>query len=185
MTSNRFGTISWVLTLLTLAAQKNRRVAGSFCIWRRGRDSNPGTPVKMLLEFQSSAFDRSATSPHLENLYCIARAPAETSFQSVQRVTRTIQLRRLGCNPSSFSAAHAGITSQPTAIPTHHASRALGGAQLTQAVAFRQTRRQPAAWPPALFHGAQPTAASTANGCRRASNPFSPPPTWLESGWIR
>jgi hypothetical protein len=31
--------------------------------WRRGRDSNPGTPVRMLLEFQSSAFDRSATSP--------------------------------------------------------------------------------------------------------------------------
>jgi hypothetical protein len=31
--------------------------------WRRDRDSNPGTPVKMLLEFQSSAFDRSAISP--------------------------------------------------------------------------------------------------------------------------
>ena len=32
--------------------------------WRRGWDSNPRTPVKMLLEFQSSAFDRSATSPN-------------------------------------------------------------------------------------------------------------------------
>src|SRR5271170_132328 len=32
-------------------------------LWRRGWDSNPRTPVKMLLEFQSSAFDRSATSP--------------------------------------------------------------------------------------------------------------------------
>jgi hypothetical protein len=31
--------------------------------WRRGWDSNPRTPVEMLLEFQSSAFDRSATSP--------------------------------------------------------------------------------------------------------------------------
>ena len=31
--------------------------------YRRGWDSNPRTPVKMLLEFQSSAFDRSATSP--------------------------------------------------------------------------------------------------------------------------
>src|SRR5579862_4449873 len=31
--------------------------------FRRGWDSNPRTPVKMLLEFQSSAFDRSATSP--------------------------------------------------------------------------------------------------------------------------
>src|SRR5581483_1174148 len=31
--------------------------------WRRGWDSNPRTPVKMLLEFQSSAFDRSAISP--------------------------------------------------------------------------------------------------------------------------
>jgi hypothetical protein len=38
-------------------------VRGLLCLWRRGRDSNPGTPVKMLLEFQSSAFDRSATSP--------------------------------------------------------------------------------------------------------------------------
>lgn len=36
---------------------------GAFLFWRRGRDSNPGTPVRMLLEFQSSAFDRSATSP--------------------------------------------------------------------------------------------------------------------------
>src|SRR6516162_10684474 len=32
-------------------------------VWRRGWDSNPRTPVEMLLEFQSSAFDRSATSP--------------------------------------------------------------------------------------------------------------------------
>ena len=32
------------------------------CMAERG-DSNPRTPVKMLLEFQSSAFDRSATSP--------------------------------------------------------------------------------------------------------------------------
>ena len=31
--------------------------------WRREWDSNPRTPVKMLLEFQSSAFDRSAISP--------------------------------------------------------------------------------------------------------------------------
>ena len=31
--------------------------------WRRGWDSNPRIPVKILLEFQSSAFDRSATSP--------------------------------------------------------------------------------------------------------------------------
>src|SRR5437879_11293523 len=39
--------------------------------WRRGWDSNPRTPVKMLLEFQSSALDRSATSPinHLRELY--------------------------------------------------------------------------------------------------------------------
>src|SRR3989440_2255840 len=32
-------------------------------IWRRGWDSNPRTPVEMLLEFQSSALDRPATSP--------------------------------------------------------------------------------------------------------------------------
>jgi hypothetical protein len=38
--------------------------------WRREWDSNPRTPVKMLLEFQSSAFDRSAISPfkHLREL---------------------------------------------------------------------------------------------------------------------
>src|ERR1700726_1788739 len=36
--------------------------------WRRGWDSNPRTPVKMLLEFQSSAFDRSATSPRRESI---------------------------------------------------------------------------------------------------------------------
>src|ERR1700691_1672927 len=32
-------------------------------IWRRGRDSNPRTPFGMLLTFQASAFDHSATSP--------------------------------------------------------------------------------------------------------------------------
>jgi hypothetical protein len=37
-----------------------------YCFWwRREWDSNPRTPVKMLLEFQSSAFDRSAISPSL------------------------------------------------------------------------------------------------------------------------
>ena len=40
--------------------------------WRRGWDSNPRTPVKMLLEFQSSAFDRSATSP-INQLRCTPR----------------------------------------------------------------------------------------------------------------
>src|SRR5450631_635323 len=31
--------------------------------WRRGWDSNPRTPFGMLLTFQASAFDHSATSP--------------------------------------------------------------------------------------------------------------------------
>ena len=35
--------------------------------WRRGRDSNPRTPFRMLHTFQACAFDRSATSPI--NLY--------------------------------------------------------------------------------------------------------------------
>ena len=43
--------------------------------WRRGWDSNPRTPVKMLLEFQSSAFDRSATSP-INNLRKLQRTGA-------------------------------------------------------------------------------------------------------------
>src|SRR5579862_705519 len=49
--------------------------------FRRGWDSNPRTPVKMLLEFQSSAFDRSATSPikdlrHYPRAIIATRAPA-------------------------------------------------------------------------------------------------------------
>ena len=32
--------------------------------WRREWDSNPRNPLRGLLEFQSSAFDRSAISPH-------------------------------------------------------------------------------------------------------------------------
>src|SRR5580765_2248632 len=45
--------------------------------WRRGWDSNPRTPVKMLLEFQSSAFDRSATSP-INRLQCISKVIPKT-----------------------------------------------------------------------------------------------------------
>jgi hypothetical protein len=43
-------------------------------IWRREWDSNPRTPVKMLLEFQSSAFDRSAISP-IKHLRRLPRTP--------------------------------------------------------------------------------------------------------------
>src|ERR1700732_4512954 len=32
-------------------------------LWRRGRDSTPRTPFGVLLTFQASAFDHSATSP--------------------------------------------------------------------------------------------------------------------------
>src|SRR5438046_1663138 len=39
-----------------------RRNAGTE-VWRTEWDSNPRTPVKMLLDFQSSAFDRSAICP--------------------------------------------------------------------------------------------------------------------------
>src|SRR6185312_14642754 len=37
--------------------------SASSAVWRRGRDSNPRTPFGMLLTFQASAFDHSATSP--------------------------------------------------------------------------------------------------------------------------
>ena len=40
-------------------ASRHRLIDG----WRRGRDSNPRTPFGMLLTFQASAFDHSATSP--------------------------------------------------------------------------------------------------------------------------
>ena len=44
--------------------------------WRRGRDSNPRTPFRMLLTFQASAFDHSATSPReTSNLRGPARVP--------------------------------------------------------------------------------------------------------------
>jgi hypothetical protein len=56
---NFMGSHPAILTTIKKPAQS--RV---FLLWRRGWDSNPRTPVKMLLEFQSSAFGRSATSPH-------------------------------------------------------------------------------------------------------------------------
>src|SRR5256886_1816314 len=48
---------------LNHAAPREHRARLSITIWRRGWDSNPRTPAAMLLEFQSSALDRSATSP--------------------------------------------------------------------------------------------------------------------------
>jgi hypothetical protein len=47
--------------------RKSPHEEGFSRIWRREWDSNPRTPVKMLLEFQSSAFDHSAISPHKLN----------------------------------------------------------------------------------------------------------------------
>jgi hypothetical protein len=43
---------------------------GKLLNWRREWDSNPRNPLRGLLEFQSSAFDRSAISPlnHLREL---------------------------------------------------------------------------------------------------------------------
>src|SRR6184192_2234911 len=62
-----------------LAAELNPPAPGEhharlfITIWRRGWDSNPRTPVEMLLEFQSSALDRSATSP-INNLQWFSRS---------------------------------------------------------------------------------------------------------------
>src|SRR5690606_14005665 len=53
--------------------------------WRRDRDSNPGIPVKVLLEFQSSAFDHSAISP--------ACAP------SLPEGARSLTQAGIGCQP--------------------------------------------------------------------------------------
>ena len=56
-------------------AGRDRIVIGAE-LWRREWDSNPRTPVKMLLEFQSSAFDRSAISPN-QSLTSIFSAASE------------------------------------------------------------------------------------------------------------
>src|SRR5262245_20266168 len=54
---------SWVLvTPGALAKDEEPRTTGLLIFgWRRGWDSNPRIPLRVLLEFQSSAFDHSAT----------------------------------------------------------------------------------------------------------------------------
>src|SRR5438874_11288596 len=56
-------TLSLGATELNPSAPREHHARLFITIWRRGWDSNPRTPVEMLLEFQSSALDRSATSP--------------------------------------------------------------------------------------------------------------------------
>jgi hypothetical protein len=76
--------------------------------WRRGWDSNPRTPVKMLLEFQSSAFDRSATSP-INNLRSLSRS--NRASRPTQRKARPVTQMIHGrcCCRGGFS----GSTARP------------------------------------------------------------------------
>ena len=53
---------------LGIAAPERTPAPAGAAGWRREWDSNPRTPVKMLLEFQSSAFDRSAISPRHQSI---------------------------------------------------------------------------------------------------------------------
>ena len=67
-----------------LSSRRNRREPP--LTWRREWDSNPRTPVKMLLEFQSSAFDRSAIPPH--------DAPPANMRAGAQRTRGTCRVQR-------------------------------------------------------------------------------------------
>ena len=66
-------TLSLGATELNPSAPREHHARLFITIWRRGWDSNPRTPVEMLLEFQSSALDRSATSP-INNLQWFSRS---------------------------------------------------------------------------------------------------------------
>jgi hypothetical protein len=77
------------------------RVAG----WRRGWDSNPRTPVEMLLEFQSSAFDRSATSP-INKLRKLRRNSLKTDGRATQGAPNDKACR---CEPHPPNSARSGL----------------------------------------------------------------------------
>ena len=73
-------------------------------LWRRGWDSNPRTPVKMLLEFQSSAFDRSATSP-----FNVLQIYLKVDYQCCDRQStreRVNSSNRLGKAPIGCARCH-------------------------------------------------------------------------------
>src|SRR6185312_13668242 len=55
--------------------------------------SNPRNPVKSLLEFQSSAFDRSATSPHLKPLSPRAPHPRSSRVGAPLQASMILNLR--------------------------------------------------------------------------------------------
>jgi hypothetical protein len=59
--------------------------------WRTEWDSNPRTPVKMLLDFQSSAFDRSAICPFTPAL---RRGANNTSLRLRRRLLWNVKRRR-------------------------------------------------------------------------------------------
>src|SRR5512138_700847 len=112
----------------------------AFIVWRRGRDSNPGTPVKMLLEFQSSAFDHSATSPnrnlsalveHHANLSAGAGPPARDSALpcAPPRRGRLPSLARQSFKfaPSELSRPLGHLSkSKLSALVEHHANLSAG-----------------------------------------------------------
>src|SRR5579864_5369510 len=71
--------------------------------WRRGRDSNPRTPFGMLLTFQASAFDHSATYPYSTFSNCregllaadAARPPLLHAAARVPEATHAIKSSRV------------------------------------------------------------------------------------------
>ena len=79
-------------------------------LWRRGWDSNPRTPVKMLLEFQSSAFDRSATSPINYLRRFSRKLPAPSG--RLHRLARARIIHRHACGGACFGTLNGGGASR-------------------------------------------------------------------------
>ena len=103
--------------------------------WRRGWDSNPRTPVKMLLEFQSSAFDRSATSPFnvLQVYLKVDRQCCSLTLQSLSDRLRNSN-NRLGQAPTWPPPARSKAKPGPKAPKARHQS---GPASLDDGAARR------------------------------------------------
>ena len=86
--------------LQSLPKRRNKKAlpktGGPFYFWRRDRDSNPGTPVRMLLEFQSSAFDHSAISPFAGAKITLRRAGSQVTLVQAKAIPADCMASRIG-----------------------------------------------------------------------------------------
>ncbi len=79
--------------------------------WRRGRDSNPRTPFRMLLTFQASAFDHSATSPRETGTS--ARGRKGTRGRRGDQILRPQALPSPGCSRPCWAAPVCSAAAHP------------------------------------------------------------------------